>query len=116
MPALAAVEPTAMADPHIKIAKSDIRFEERSGSFVLVDPVRDDVPGDVAVCWKEGADRWRWRSYDHAPDGSPYPSASDRYQALEAMISHYSQEPGVAQRLSEQRPRFSMGMPQIFRA
>lgn len=105
-----------MADPYIKIAEGDIRFEERSGSFVLVDPARNDVPVDVAVCWEEDVGLWRWRSYDHAPAGSPYPSASDRYQALEAMIKHYSQEPNVAERLNEQRPRFSMGMPQIFRA
>lgn len=106
-----------MADPNIPTLPRDIRYEDRCGCFVLVDPERLDGPRDVATAWEETPDRWRWRTGDARPDGMPHPTARSRDEALRAMLEAYAAtSPTISVRLNEQRPRFSFGEPQIHRA
>lgn len=105
-----------MADPNIPVRRDDIRYEDRGGVFVLVDPANPDGR-DVAAAWSETPGRWRWRLNVRERDGSPYPTSTHRVAALEAMLKAYAAaSPQVARRLQEQRARFSFGAPQIFRA
>ena len=98
-----------MADPAIEILDTDLRIEDRSGCLILVDP----LIGDIASAWPdERPDLWRWRVNRHQT-GAPYPSG-DRTTAIEGMIScWFSIAPRAAERLAEQRSRFSFGYPQI---
>ena len=105
-----------MADPNIPVRRDDIRYEDRGGVFVLVDPANPDGR-DVAAAWSETPGRWRWRPNLAHRDGSPYPTAAHRDAALTEMLETYAaSSPDVASRLGEQRSRFSFGAPQIFRA
>lgn len=104
-----------MADPNIPMLNDDIRYEDRGGCFVLVDPTLHGR-SDVASAWEERPNRWRWRmNHAHAP-GEPYPTASTRDQALRDMLAAHAEDPAVARSLDAQRPRFSFGEPQIVRA
>lgn len=106
-----------MANPNIPTLEADIRYEDRGGCFVLVDPVRPEGLRDIATAWEETRDRWRWRLNDDDRTGTPYPTASYRDRALEDMLTAYTAtDREIAERLTEQRPRFSFGQPQIFRA
>ena len=105
-----------MADPNVPTLAGDIRYEDRSGCFVLVDPERLDGPRDVATAWEETPDRWRWRMGDRRSNGEPHPTADSRDGALRAMLEAYARtDRTVGVRLAEQRPRFSFGEPQIHR-
>lgn len=104
-----------MADPSIPVADGDIRYEDRGGCFVLVDPTLPQGRRDVATAWSESRDAWRWRLNGVPHDGTPHPVAASRDQALRAMLDAYAQDAAVALRLEGQRPRFSFGEPQIFR-
>lgn len=105
-----------MADPNIPIHETDIRYEDRAGNFVLVDPACPNGRQDVATAWEESGGRWRWRLNDSPSDGTPYPSADSRDGALEGMLRAYAADnEDVAERLSGQASRFSFGAPQIFR-
>jgi len=98
-----------MADPALPILETDLRFEERSGCLVLVDP----LIGDVAAAWPgPDPETWRWRD-NTQPAGTPYPSG-DREKAMEGMVSSWlGLAPHAAERLAAQRGRFSFGYPQI---
>lgn len=105
-----------MANPNIPVLPTDIRFEDRGGCFVLVDPIRPEGRRDVATAWSEDHGNWRWRLVDRAPTGAPHPRATSRPSALTAMLAAYAaQDVDVAARLLEQQPRWSFGEPQIFR-
>ena len=106
-----------MADPNITVLDDDIRYEDRRGCLVLVDPTRAEGHRDVATSWMQEDGSWRWRMTTRAPTGDPHPRALSRDQALRDMLSAYcAEQDDVAVRLDEQRPRFSFGEPQIFRA
>lgn len=104
-----------MADPSIPVDDGDIRYEDRGGCFVLVDPTLPQGRRDVATTWSEGHDAWRWRLNGVPHDGTPHPVAKSRDEALRAMLGAYAKDEGIAHRLAAQRPRFSFGEPQIFR-
>lgn len=104
-----------MANPNLPIAPEDLRFEERSGCFVLIDPLMAEGRRDVAAAWEEAHDRWRVRHGAQAPTGAPYPVANCRDTALDMMLSRYCESnPDAAARLHAQRFRLSFGYPQIF--
>lgn len=106
-----------MANPNIPVLDDDIRYEDRAGCFVLVDPARPDGRRDVASTWEETRDLWRWRMSDAQPTGEPHPKAISRDEALRAMLRAYvATDASLVTRLEAQRPRFSFGEPQIFRA
>lgn len=106
-----------MANPNIPVKPDDIRYEDRGGCFVLIDPTRPQGRRDVASTWEERHGRWRWRLNDESLNGTPYPTALCRDLALEDMLAAYTAtDPAIADRLAEQRPRFSFSQPQIFRA
>lgn len=105
-----------MADPNIPVRDDDIRYEDRGGNFVLVDPKHPEGRRDVAAAWEETGGRWRWRLSDAPGDGTPYATAGHRDGALEGMLEAYAAtDSAIAERLEAQRPRFSFGHPQIFR-
>lgn len=105
-----------MADPNIPVLANDIRFEDRSRCFVMIDPTRPAGTRDVACAWADERGNWRWR-LTTGPQSGPYPTTHHHLNAIEDMTAAYrASDPEVAARLDEQRPRFSGGQPQIFRA
>lgn len=105
-----------MADPNLPIAPEDLRFEERSGCFVLVDPTLGEGRRDVATAWEETPGRWRVRLASKPGTGAPYPVADCRDAALDMMLSgHCADNADATARLQAQHFRLSFGYPQIFK-
>lgn len=103
-----------MADPNIPVLAGDIRFEDRSGCFVLVDPTREGSH-DVGTMWPYGDGRFVVRFGLVPPTPEPLPIL-DRDAGMQLLLDAYRvHDHGVIARLEEQRPRFSFGAPQIFR-
>ncbi len=104
-----------MADPNIPVLPTDIRFEDRGGCFVLVDPAREGSH-DIGMMWPHGDGRYVVRFGLVPPTPEPLPIL-DRDAAMQLLLDAYRvHDHGVIARLAEQRPRFSFGAPQIFRA
>lgn len=103
-----------MADPNIPVLPGDIRFEDRGGCFVLVDPTRAGSH-DIGMMWPHGDGRFVVRFGLVQPTPEPLPIL-DRDAAMQLLLDAYRvHDQGVIARLEEQRPRFSFGAPQIFR-
>lgn len=109
-----------MADPNNPIHADDIHYQHRGGDcYALVDPTLPAGRRDVASTWCErgpGREVWRWRRSRVPIDGTPYPTATHRDSALEAMLAAYASDTAIAARVEAQRPRFSFGWLQIVRA
>lgn len=109
-----------MANPNNPIDALDIHYQHRGDEcFTLVDPTLPEGQRDVASTWCEPgkpADVWRWRMERLPYDGTPYPTATSRDGAMEAMLKAYAQDPAIAARVEDQRPRWSFGTIQIVRA
>jgi len=104
-----------MADPNVPVLVGDIRFEDRGGCLVLVDPAREGSH-DVGTMWPYGDGRFVVRFGLVAPSPEPLPIL-ERDAAMQLLLDAYRvHDHGVIARLEEQRPRFSFGAPQIFRA
>lgn len=98
-----------MADRDTGMMPDDVRFEDRCGCLVLVDPRE----GDVAAAWPEEAGRYRWRTLRNAT--IPYPSGT-MDQAIDGMVKDWTDGgTGRAARLAAQSDRHSFGRPQIVR-
>jgi hypothetical protein len=104
-----------MANPDIPVREDDIRFEDRDGCFVLVDPAREGSR-DIGIMWPADGRRYVVRFGLVAPTPEPLP-VLDRDAGMQLLLDAYRvYDHGVIARLEEQRPRFSFGFPQIFRA
>jgi len=102
-----------MADPNIPVLPTDIRFEDRDGCFVLVDPAREGSH-DVGTMWPHGDGRFVVRFGLVPPSPEPLP-VLERDAGMRLLLDTYRiYDRSIDVRLEEQRPRFSCGAPQIF--
>jgi hypothetical protein len=102
-----------MADPNIIANPDDVRFEDRAGCLVLVDPAR---PGsrDVGSMWPAEEGRYAVRFGLAPPTPEPLPQLP-REAGMTLLLDAYRVfDSGAATRLQEQSPRWSFGFPQIF--
>lgn len=101
-----------MADPNLAIHDHDIRFEDRDGCFVLVDPARDGSR-DVGTMWPTNDGRYAVRFELVPPSPTPLtvlPLEAGMRLLLDAYRIH---DRAVGAKLDEQEPRLSFGFPQI---
>jgi hypothetical protein len=104
-----------MADPAIPILPTDIRFQDRDGCFVLVDPARTEG-SDIGLMWPAENGRYAVRFGLVPPSPAPLP-VLDRDAGMQLLLDAYRIfDHRVIGRLDEQKPRFSFGTPQIFRS